>query len=150
MIALLAALLFVAPRSDGIEAPLHCSFVKDSACGCVLVVRGRACPAGGGHFVHELADGAPLVFDDGQGAIEARSRRPARDSFSWSAGDAWEERYDHADGGVTIRYRPGGSTCVEPDAEIEPCEYFDVEAEVIMQPPQGAAAVFDTAGRCGC
>lgn len=132
--------------SEPIAPPLAC--VSRDACGCGVVVQKLGCPAGGVHFFHELADGAPLQFSAGQGPVTAASTRPGSNVFSFGPGEAWAETYRYRDGAVEIRYTPGASTCPKLPQD-EACEYFDVRARVTVTGPQGRHEYSGT-GTCGC
>jgi hypothetical protein len=145
-------LLAVTSSVSASEAPLTCSFLTNGECGCILEVRRLECPPGGAHFVHELVDGAPLIFILDGRSIHANSRYLRSNSFTPAQGDTWSEIYDHpnGDGVIRVNYRPGVSTCQKPDPELEPCEYFDVEAEVVIEPVSSSPRTFSTVGMCGC
>jgi hypothetical protein len=64
------------------------SCVPANSCGCSIIVSGNTCPNGGVHFFHELADGSPLQFDFGQGAVTATSKRARTNVFSPGPGDS--------------------------------------------------------------
>jgi hypothetical protein len=144
--------LAVASSGSASEAPLTCTFLTNGECGCVLEVRRLARPPGGAHFVHELVDGAPLIVTLDGRSIHAPSRRLRSNSFTPAEGDSWSEMYDHPDGDGVIRvsFRPGVSTCQKADPKSEPCEYFDVEAEVVIEPVISSPRTFSTVGMCGC
>lgn len=126
--------------------PLSC--VPADSCGCSIIVSRSTCPNGGAHFFHELADGSPLQFDLGQGAVTAASERTRTNVFSPGPDDSWTETYRYNGGGIEIRYSPGPSTCTKL-AQGEHCEYFDVRARVLISDPQGAQS-YSGVGTCGC
>lgn len=122
--------------------------VPSDSCGCSVRIEEASCPAGGASFFHELADGSPLQFDAGEGIVTATSGRAQTNVFSHEAGDSWTETWRHGDDTVEIRYSPGESTCTKAEDD-EPCEYFDVRADVRISGPRGAQAYSGT-GTCGC
>lgn len=128
--------------------PATLSCVPQSGCGCATQVDGASCPADGAHFFHALEDGAPLLFDAGEGPVTALSTEAPSDHFSPGPGDAWTTTYRHGGGQVEIRYSPGADTCAKR-AQGEQCEYFDVRARVLMSGPQGTRVLTGT-GSCGC
>lgn len=117
-------------------------------CGCRILVAGKTCPAGGVHFFHELADGAPLHFDLGTGPAQAPSTRAWSDAFTAAPGDTWSETYRHDGGSIVIRFSPGADTCPK-SAYGEACEYWDVNAHIRLLGPRGAVH-YRGVGTCGC
>lgn len=147
------AILFVAATiaacstaSEPTSPPLSC--VPASSCGCRILVSGNACPNGGVHFFHELADGSPLQFDLGRGAVTATSKQSLTNVFSPGPGDSWTETYRYNEGSIEIRYSPGLNTCPKL-AQGEQCEYFNVRAQVLISGPQGTQG-YSGVGTCGC
>ena len=145
---LLAATIIAAcsSASERPSSPLSC--IPASSCGCSILVSGNACPGGGAHFFHELADGSPLQFDLGHGAITATSKRTRTNVLDPGRGDSWTETYRYEGGGIEIRYSPGPNTCPKL-AQGEQCEYFDVRARVLISGPQGIQN-YSGVGTCGC
>jgi len=148
-LALLFAAATIAACAAGSEPkspPLSC--VPANSCGCSIIVSGNTCPNGGVHFFHELADGSPLQFDFGQGAVTATSKRARTNVFSPGPSDSWTETYRYNGGSIEIRYSPGPNTCPKL-AQGEQCEYFDVRARVLISEPQGTQS-YSGVGACGC
>jgi len=146
--ALLAAAIAAAgsPAAQPQGRPLSC--VPAPTCGCGIVVSGNACPNGGVHFFHELADGAPLQFDAGQGVVTATSNRARTNAFGRGPGESWTETYRHGGVDIEVRYSPGPNTCpMLPQGEQ--CEYFDVRARVLISGPEGTRS-YSGVGACGC
>lgn len=126
--------------------PLSC--VPDDSCGCRIVISGAGCPGGGAHFFHDLADGSPLQADFGQGPVTATSIRAPTDVFSPGPGDSWTETYQAGGSSIEIHYSPGTNTCAKL-MHGEQCEYFDVNARVLISGPQGTQ-IYSGVGTCGC
>lgn len=148
-LALLLAVVAIAACSAASEpkrSTLSC--IRGDSCGCSIVVSGASCPDGGSHFFRELADGSPLHFNSAQGPVTATSTRARTSTFSPGPGDSWTETYRHAGGTIEVRYSPGANTCPKL-AQDDQCEYFDVNARVLISGPQGAQS-YSGVGTCGC
>lgn len=126
---------------------ISCTYSSIGNCGCRIFLPETTCPPQGVHFFHELHQGSPLIFSLGDGDIHATSVDPKTNYFLHGPGDAWVERYSYSGGPVEIHYQPGASTCSK--LEFEECEYFDVNATVIIQTPSGRNRVAGV-GQCGC
>lgn len=145
---LLTAAIATASYSAQGDAAPPLSCVPANSCGCSILVDGGSCPAGGAHFFHQLADGAPLQFGGNQGPIMAVSARPPSNIFSPSPGESWTETYSYSGGTVVVHYTPGKSTCPKL-SQGEACEYFDVNARVLLSSPHGSQR-YSGVGTCGC
>jgi hypothetical protein len=142
-----------APTRGGPALDLRCLSAEDSGCGCGLKIVALACaPSHTGwrlHFSSDLHQGAPLRLNVGGRDISLRSRRPVTNSFEYGRGDRWVEEYEGENLKAVIRYRPAKSTC--PAAKNEdPCEYFDVAAEVVITVAGSGSRTYQATGTCGC
>jgi hypothetical protein len=142
----MATIAACSAASEPQSPPLSC--VPDDSCGCRILISGASCPDGGAHLFHELADGAPLQINFGQGPVMATSPQARTNLFSPEPGSSWTETYRYDGGGIEIRYSPGASTCSK-FAQGEQCEYFDIRARVLISRPQGTQN-YSGVGTCGC
>lgn len=127
---------------------ISCTYSSIGNCGCSISLPETTCPTQGVHFFQEFHQGSPLIFSLGDGDIHATSVDPKANYFLHGRGDAWVERYTYSGGPVEIHYSPAASTC--PKLEFgEECEYFDVNATVIIQTPSGRNRLAGI-GKCGC
>jgi hypothetical protein len=139
------------PRDPALD--LRCLSAEHMSCGCSLKVVGLACQASHStgwmaHFASELHQGAPLRLNLGGRDISLRSRRPVTNSFRYGEGDSWDEEYAGENLKAVVRYRPAKSTCPAEKGE-DGCEYFDVEAEVVISVKSGSRT-YQATGVCGC
>ncbi len=148
VLLLIACLAGCADRANRSPITASCLSAFAPSCGCTIVLPASACPHSGVHFFHELHQGAPLVFNFGNGDELAVSDEPKANYFIHGRGDSWLEQYTYHGGVIEIHYSPGAPTCAKVE-HGEECEYFDVNAEVIVSAPSGHTR-FAGAGRCGC
>ena len=144
LVMLLGLVIAVSTSASGADAH-ECAHLD--GCGCALRIEERSCPSGLAHFSHALHDGAPLRFRISGVEIMADSEVEWTGSFSHGEGDSWSERYRAAIGGVELRYQPAPSSCTK---ESEPCEFFDVRAEILIRPVDHPSYVLQATGVCGC
>jgi|MudIll2142460700_1097286.scaffolds.fasta_scaffold238744_2 hypothetical protein len=121
-------------------------------CGCSIRLVTLACPKPESfsryHLHAGLHDGAPLWIRVDDREIELRSIRTPSQSFSFSPGDRWKEKYVGNGLTVELSYRPGKSTC--PKIAPETCEYFDVDVTVVIRRGDAQPEIFEGVGTCGC
>lgn len=134
------------------NAALGCLSRDRIECGCIVRLTGLTCPANptssGYHIYSELTDGSPLWIMVNGRETELKSDRRASQSFSFSRGDSWTERYVKRGMSVAISYRPGGNTCAKPAPDT--CEYFDVRATVVIERDERPPLRYEGVGACGC
>ena len=140
----LTAIGFASPFGAFADPALGCLPRERIECGCTVRLPGFACH----HLYSGLADGSPLwIVLDGR-ETELESSRPASQSFSFSRGDSWSEKYVGQGVSVAVSYRPGSNTCRKPPPET--CEYFDVRAVVTLERNGHAPLRYEGVGACGC
>ena len=128
---------------------LSCLPEQRLGCGCAIKLEGAACGRDYAQ-VHLFSDseGAPLWLNiDGRETAVPSVLEPTR-SFSHVRGDRWVDTYRGPDIVVRVTYRPGRNTCPKEPAE-EDCEYFDVEASVLIQ-SHNQTSKYRGTGTCGC
>ena len=135
------------------QPQLACLPYTRIGCGCSIRVATLTCAPSdvfsSYHLHAELRDGSPLFAILGGQELELKSRRPASQSFSFRSGMTWEESYVGQDVAIEIRYRPGANTCPKKQPE-DPCEYFDVDATVVVTPRRAQSVKYEGLGTCGC
>ena len=148
------ASVLLAPRSAEAQdsVALGCLARDRIECGCTVRLAAATCSADATSTSYQLysalADGSPLwIVLDGR-EIELKSTRPASQSFSFSRGDSWTERYVTAGMSVSVSYRPERNSCRKPPPET--CEYFDVQATVTVERDKQPRFRYEGVGSCGC
>ena len=129
---------------------LSCVAEQRLGCGCSVRLEGVACGRehAQAHLFSEY-DGAPLWLNvDGRETPVPSVLEPTR-SFSHVRGERWVDTYRNNELQVRVEYGPGKNTCVKPEPKEEDCEYFDVEAEVLIQSNNRTSKYHGT-GTCGC
>lgn len=147
--AFLIAGLFCLASHAGAESWVDPDCTPVQGCGCALVLEHARCTGGEAQFWHELSDGAPLLISQHGQVIHAKARTPASNAFTHSAGETWTEHWDWHGGEIELRFSPAATTCAKPDQDGG-CEYFDVQAEVIIRPAQHEPVTYRARGSCGC
>ena len=134
------------------EVKLQCLPYERIECGCAIALVNVECRSDQEtsryHLFFGLSDGAPLLLNvDGQ-QISIPSIRGASQTFSFSRGNRWTEKYHGHGRSVTIHFTPGKDTCIK--AAPERCEYFDVSATVRIEHGSSRTQEITGTGICGC
>lgn len=153
-VSIATAWLSFAPRSAGAQgnAALGCLARDRIECGCAIRLAGFTCTgdetSGSDHLYSGPTDGSPLWIMVNGREIELKSDRRASRSFGFSRGDSWTETYVASGMSVAVSYRPGSNTCRKPPPDT--CEYFDVQATVLIERDQYPPLRLEGVGTCGC